>query len=111
MAEHSHDKAILLAKGFGHLHGAAAGSWVIDGNTSPEAKARLIHGVEDGDPEILDMLPSADLSGQWADGYSSSNLEADTEACELCLDDVCSAYEDAFQTTATEVAVEAARRA
>ena len=50
----------------GYEAGRAAGSWVIDGNTSRETCERILQGYEDGDPEIMDMQPSP-LSGEWAD--------------------------------------------
>lgn len=39
----------------GYARGKAAGSWVIDGNTSNEQKAAIIHGYEDGDPAVMEM--------------------------------------------------------
>jgi len=50
----------------GHADGRAAGSWVIDGNTPDESCARILQGIEEGDPEILDALPTLSL-GEWAD--------------------------------------------
>lgn len=43
----------------GYEDGQAAGSWVFDGNTARQTFARILQGIEDGDPEVLDMLPSA----------------------------------------------------
>ncbi len=48
--------------------GTAAGSWVIDGNTSTDTAAAILRGLDDGDPAILDLLPSSPLSGEYADG-------------------------------------------
>ena len=50
----------------GRIDGRAAGSWVIDGNTPDETCARILGGIEEGDPEILDALPELRL-GEWAD--------------------------------------------
>jgi hypothetical protein len=55
--------------------GTAAGTWAIDGNTSAETVARILQGIEDGDPEVLDMQP-APLSGEWA-GESIEELLGD----------------------------------
>lgn len=53
----------------GEADGVAAASWIIDGNTTDPIAVlgKLIRGIADGDPEILDSLPAPDLSGQWAD--------------------------------------------
>jgi hypothetical protein len=58
----------LKAEAAGYDAGKAAGSWVIDGNTTPETARRFLQGLRDCDPEIYDSLPSAPLSGEWADG-------------------------------------------
>ncbi len=57
----------------GKERGKAAGSWVIDGNTTDETARAILKGIMDGDPEILDMRPSP-LSGEWA-GESMPELE------------------------------------
>lgn len=59
----------------GHDAGSAAGSWVIDGNTTRETALHILRGYEDGDPEIMDMMP-APLSGEWA-GESITELLGD----------------------------------
>lgn len=56
----------------GYERGQASGSWVIDGDTSEETARRLLEGIEDGDPQIMDIQP-APLSGEWA-GESVSEL-------------------------------------
>jgi hypothetical protein len=61
----------------GTEHGTAAASWVFDGNTTTATFERYAQGLADGDPEVLDQLPHADLSGEWADRYSSVDLEHD----------------------------------
>jgi hypothetical protein len=54
--------------------GTAAGSWLLDGNSS-EAEARaLLEGIEAGDPATMDALPSAPLSGEWADGLTAAGV-------------------------------------
>ena len=49
----------------GHDRGLVSGSWVIDGNTNEDQAGRLLKGITDGDPAIMDMAPSP-LSGEWA---------------------------------------------
>lgn len=106
--------------------GKAAGSWVIDGNTTEETARRILQGYEDGDPKILDMQPSP-LSGEWADGESADQLVSELvdlneasiswgELAEL-QDEVCRAFEDGYadgywaevQRSARAIAEEVAR--
>lgn len=115
------DQAIEKAREIGTEHGTAAASWVTDGNTDPETYRRLLAGIEDGDPEIMDELPHADLSGEWADGYTPRQL---VEDCDLDADEVeaedgtrlisvetelCDAYEEAFSVAVEAEIVRACR--
>ena len=68
------DALLEQADDEGYERGTAAGSWLLDGNSSEEAARRLLQGIEDGDPEILDALPSAPLSGEWADSPTPSEV-------------------------------------
>jgi hypothetical protein len=77
----STDKHIAAAEALGQQHGAAAGSWVIDGNTTRETARAIVQGYEDGDPGVMDMCPSP-LSGEWADG-----MTADMVLREVCAGD------------------------
>jgi hypothetical protein len=52
----------------GIADGVAAGSWFVDGNTPADSARETLRRLEAGDPEVLDYLPSAPLSGEWADG-------------------------------------------
>ena len=58
----------------GEEMGKAAASWVFDGNTTRETYARVLKGVEDCDPEIMDMYRVPDLSGEWADEMTPQRL-------------------------------------
>lgn len=90
------------AREIGTDHGRTAASWVFDGNTDRETYETFRRGMEDGDPEILDRIPAADLSGQWAEGYTVADLMAD--CCGGNTDDpdeIIAAYEDAFTAAAT----------
>jgi hypothetical protein len=53
----------------GKEDGRSAASWLIDGNTPhpEEVLDRLIDGIEEGDPAILDELPQPRLGGEFAD--------------------------------------------
>jgi hypothetical protein len=53
----------LLVRNHGLADGAAAGSWVVDGNTSDATCCEILRMIEDGDPAI--DLPTLQL-GQWA---------------------------------------------
>ena len=63
-------------------HGINAAAWweqdTLGGRATGEyaryTAETVLKGIEDGDPEIVDSLPYPDLSGQWADSYSSHDL-------------------------------------
>lgn len=92
----------------GHSDGKAAGTWVLPDNC-PDPLAflnRVIQGIEDGDPEIIDQLPDPDFSGQWADLPSWEEIVRDeTDIEELSDDgehDLYSIYCDAFRVGVEE---------
>lgn len=90
------------AREIGTDHGRNAASWVFDGNTDRETYVAFRRGIDDGDPEVLDFIPTADLSGQWAEGYTVADLMAD--CCGGNTDDpdkIIAAYEEAFVAAAT----------
>ena len=65
----------------GHDHGIDAARWweqdTIGGRASVDTRlvaAAYLQGIEDGDPAVIDSLPHLDLSGQWADGPTASDL-------------------------------------
>ncbi len=85
--------------------GTAAGSWVIDGNTSTETAAAILQGLDDGDPAILDLLPSAPLSGEYADGllprdvlgwYGMTEDDWNSDGLSGAAAEVLNAYEDGY---------------
>jgi hypothetical protein len=100
----SHLSPLAYARELGAEHGRAAASWVFDGNTPQDAYARALKGIEDGDPAVLDTLPSADLSGEWADTLTGPQLVADAISYAGGSDDlsddwftnICDAYETAY---------------
>jgi hypothetical protein len=90
-------EATAEASRLGDQDGLSAASWIED-----DALPFLMHGYQEGDPEILDCLPHPDLSGEWADGRTWYSLAKD---CGLDPDvdndlalEVCDTYEDAFHT-------------
>ena len=113
------DAAIAYATELGAEHGRDAASWFFDGNTTDATYRAVLRGIEDGDPAMLDTIPSADLSGQWADTLSGPELfkdacaEAgleDEDAYDGLFSDVCDAYERAFDDAAVEAIEVTARR-
>ena len=77
--------------------GRAAGSWVIDGNTSRAVAERIVTGYEDGDPAVLDIEPEP-LSGEWADSMTPALLGSELGISDP--DDVyaaCEEYESSFR--------------
>jgi hypothetical protein len=106
------EKAIAYARAEGTQDGLAAASWYFDGNTTTETHARVLKGLEDGDPAVLDTLPSPDLSGEWADVRSGpqlvaeaaeeAGLEAYSEIVQDAFSEICDAYETAFSEAAQD---------
>ena len=83
----------------GREAGKDAGSWVIDGNTSAETARAILKGIEDGDPDVMDIQPSP-LSGEWA-GESVYELIPELREMEErgehdAIDEACTAYEQGF---------------
>ena len=77
----------------GYKAGQAAGSWIIDGNTTLESCRRIVQGYDDGDPEVLNMQPSP-LSGEWA-GESMKELFG-YQPSSRCLDLYEQGYSEGF---------------
>jgi hypothetical protein len=134
------NRAIIYARELGRQHGANVAIDYINETierdrtwrprpTAAEDARRILKGLEDGDPAILDELPFADLSGQWADTLTGPQLVSDAigaaddgsqpmEAFELAahnwtrdwFSDICDAYENAFSDAVID-AVETRARA
>jgi len=88
----------VLAKAaeLGHDAGKAAASWVFDGNTPEEAYRRVLRGIDDGDPAVLDAIePPAIGPGA---GYDQDDLARDIgiEPGDRALPRALSAFTDAF---------------
>lgn len=76
----------------GYANGKVAGTWVTDGNTTRETYAALLAGIQDGDPVVLDKLPTP-----WRDAVTWGNLLEEEEIGFADSDDIFAAYEDAFR--------------
>lgn len=77
------EAAKLTAHDIGYEHGQHSTGWweqdTIGGRTSGDTTAiarQVLQGIEDGDPAILDALPSLHVTG-WPDGYTSADLAHD----------------------------------
>ena len=92
------------ARDLGRDAGKAAASWFFDGNTSAETYARVLQGLEDGDPEVMGSLPSGPLSGEWAGDRTPASLLAELDLSEDDdrVDDICDAFEDGFYAASVE---------
>lgn len=83
----------------GKLDGQRAGAWVIDGNTHRETIWALHDGIENGDPAILDTLPSPRLGGEFADDPTWEDIINDELSREPDIDgemELLSVYDAAF---------------
>lgn len=74
-------RALDEAARIGRENGRAAASWVFDGNTSRATYAKVLKGILDGDPEVMDAYREPSLSGEYACDYTSDAL-----MCDLGLD-------------------------
>jgi hypothetical protein len=109
------DSILEDARKLGAEHGRAAGSWVIDGNTSTETAIWIVGGYENGDPEVMDVMP-APLSGEWADSMTPQELihelmgeDYDLHSDEFVKDAACDAYEQAYSQAYWDQVVSDAR--
>ena len=86
-----------LAIAAGTSAGEAMANWVFDGNTDLADYARILKGIQDGDPEVLDQLITPNLSGEWADDPTPQTLANDLgiETDDDRLDGLCTLWEDA----------------
>lgn len=92
----------------GALKGRRAAGWVTDGNTTRETYLWLRTGIDDGDPAVLNELPSDPLDGTTATdvamtaldegGYSRDLIEEvwGDDAWPPARDDIADAYEEAW---------------
>jgi hypothetical protein len=87
---------VAAAEKLGRAAGKAAASWVFDGNTPEDAYQRVLRGIEEGDPAVLDPIePPAIGPGA---GYDQDDLARDLgiEPVDRALPRAASAYADAF---------------
>ena len=89
------------AADIGREHGKAAATWCFDDRTSDRTYQTVLQGITDGDPEIMDVFRTPDLSGEYAGDYGIKDLAADlgldydADLEESGLADVTTTYLDA----------------
>ena len=87
---------VAKAEELGRDAGKAAASQVFDGSTPDEAYQRVLRGIEDGDPAVLDPVEPPAIGP--AAGYTEDDLARDLgiDPRDRALPRAVSAYEDAF---------------
>lgn len=99
MTDRKWETALAKARAFGVESGKAAGSWMLDGNSTVADAQKLLDGWEDGDPEVMDLEPSP-LSGEWADSITASDVYAaadmDEDETEEAASEILSAFEEGY---------------
>jgi hypothetical protein len=87
---------VARAEELGRTAGQAAATRVLDGTTSDAGYRRVLRGIDEGDPAVLDAIePPAIGAGP---GYGQDDLARDlgTEPGDRALPRATSAYADAF---------------
>lgn len=107
------EAAESLAYDEGATYGKAAASWYFDGNTTRETYARVLQGIEDGDPRIYDTFPSEPLNGMWADEPRARDILqlVGTSEDDPGADDILAQYEDGYGVAVADEIERAARAA
>lgn len=130
--------ALECAKDDGFQSGQNVASWMdqdLFGGRAKDGKAaarRFLKGIDDGDPEILDMIPSSPLSGEWAGDRTSKDIVCNALSlddgefdimedvvCALDMEDsfqsmfeqICNVFEESYCNSAQETLVKAAKAA
>ena len=90
------DPLVTRAGELGRDAGQAAASWVFDGNTPEDAYQRVLRGIDEGDPAVLDAIEPPAIGP--AAGYDQDDLARDLgiEPGDRALPRAVSAYADAF---------------
>jgi len=92
---------LKAAERLGSIHGSGAAAWYWDSTHPDKADfQRVLKGILEVDPEIMDTFPSGHLSGEMADDMTPKLLYEEIGANEKQQenggDDLCTAYEHAF---------------
>jgi hypothetical protein len=100
---------VAKAEELGRAAGKTAAGWVFDGNTPEEAYRRVLRGIEEGDPAVLDATEPPAIGP--AAGYTQDDLARDLgiEPADRGLPRAVSAYADAFTSAFWQETERAAR--
>jgi len=87
---------VAKAEELGRAAGTTAAGWVFDGNTPDEEYQRVLRGIGEGDPAVLDATEPPAIGPEA--GYDSGDLARDLgiEPADRGLPRAVSAYADAF---------------
>ena len=90
------DPLVNRAGELGREAGRAAATWVFDGSTPEEAYQRVLRGIDEGDPAVLDAIEPPAIGP--AAGYDEDDLARDLgiKPEDRALPRTVSAYADAF---------------
>lgn len=106
-------RAALLdaATRLGEEAGRAAASWYFDGNSDHATYVRVWRGLETGDPEVMDTLPSSPLSGEWADDPTPGDVlrTLGVDEFDYDNDDLLDAYAEGFEAASYRAIEDEAR--
>jgi len=100
---------VAKAEELGRDAGKAAAGWVFDGSTPGEAYQRVLRGIDDGDPAVLDAVEPPAIGP--AAGYTEDDLARDLgiDPRDRALHRAVSAYADAFTRSFWQETERAAR--
>jgi hypothetical protein len=100
---------VAKARELGREAGKTAAGWVLDGNTPEEARQRVLRGIDEGDPAVLDATGPPAIGS--AVGYDLGDLARDLgiEPENRALPRAVSAYADAFSSAFWQETERAAR--
>jgi len=100
------------ARELGKNRADAEASWYFDGNSDVADVRRVLTGIEDGDPEILDAIGRAPLSGEFAEDGGIRDLSENTgiDAGAEFFNDVATAYEEGYWERIQEAVAEEGRK-
>ena len=91
------DREIMRTRGTDD--GRAAASWMVDGNTPDPFMflSKILTGMEEGDPEIMNMLPHPRVGGEFADDPTWEQIcMEEIERYEDGEDELFAVYTEAF---------------
>ena len=92
---------LSLAKRDGAHAGKSAASWAFDGGTDDATYRKVLAGLRDGDPAVLDSFRTPDLSGEWSGDPTQDTLAAeygvseDDKRAEWLVDELGTVWMDA----------------